>query len=138
MLTVVVIDDSAAIRASLGRLLSSIADVEVAGYAEDVSGACKLVDAVRPDVVVLDVHLRDGEEGIEVLRHLKAHQPHAQAIALSNVVTPTLRTTYLEAGASAYFDKSSEFMRARDWIASLTRPAIARALHAGGNGSDKA
>lgn len=123
MLKVVVIDDSAAIRLSLGRLLASIPEVDLVGYAADVLGACGLVDSTRPDVVVLDVNLRDGEMGIEVLRYVKRHLPQTQVLALSNLVSPNLRQNYLEAGASAYFDKASEFMRARDWIAHWARNA---------------
>jgi DNA-binding NarL/FixJ family response regulator len=117
VLKVVIIDDSLAIQRSLGRLLASIDGVEVAGFAENVLGALTLVDTVRPDVVVLDVNLRNDDKGIDVLHHVKRQQPEAEVVVVSNTASPRSRERYLGAGASMYFDKASEFMRVRDWVA---------------------
>lgn len=117
MLKVVIIDDSLAIQRSLGRLLASIDGVEVAGFAENVLGALTLIDTVRPDVVVLDVNLRNDDKGIDVLHHVKRQQPEAEVVVVSNTASPRSRERYLGAGASMYFDKASEFMRVRDWVA---------------------
>lgn len=125
ILKVLVIDDSPSIQRSLGRLLSSIEGVEIAGYAADVTGALSLIDATRPDVVVLDVNLLDGDRGIDVLHYLKRHRPRTKVLVLSNAVSDRLRDSYFEAGASAYFDKATEFMRGRDWIAAQLPPAAA-------------
>jgi DNA-binding NarL/FixJ family response regulator len=117
MLNVVLIDDSLVVRRSLGRLFASIPGVAVVGFAEDVSGAIRLIDGTLPDVVVLDVNLHDGGDGIDVLRHVVSRHPRIEVIALSNAVSPPLRAGFLAAGARAYFDKASEFMLARAWIA---------------------
>ena len=82
-------------------------------------GAMSLIDATRPDVVVLDVNLLDDDKGIDVLHYVRRRHARAIVVALSNYVSERLRQTYLEAGASAYFDKSTEFTQARDWIAQL-------------------
>jgi len=116
---VVVVDDSLVVQQSLGRLLTAVAGIEVVGYAEDVAGALRLIDSKQPDVVVLDVDLRDGDRGINVLRHVVREHPGIKVIALSNFTWQAMRDGFLEAGASAYFDKSMEFRQARDWIAAL-------------------
>jgi len=116
---VVIVDDSLDVQKSLARLLGSIAGVSVTGFARDVAGALRLIDAKKPDVVVLDVNLLDGEQGIDVLEYVKREQPDSKVVTVSTATSPKVRETYLAAGASAYFDKATEFMKARDWIAAL-------------------
>lgn len=116
---IAVVDDSLPVQQSLGRLLASVSGVEMVGYAEDVRGALGLIDASRPDVVVLDVNLRGHDKGIDVLRHVVAHYPGSKTLVLSNCTEQSVRDVYLHAGANAYFDKSMEFLQARDWIAAL-------------------
>lgn len=117
MLKVLIVDDSLAIQRSLGRLLGAVVGVELVGCAEEVAMARRLIDATRPDVVVLDANLLDGEPAIDVLHHVLLHHPRTQVIVLSNIATPEIRRVYLRAGAVVYFDKASEFMQTRDWIA---------------------
>ena len=119
MVTVVVVDDSLQIQRSLGRLLTSVVGVEVVGYAEDVPGAIALINHTRPDVVVLDVDLRDATRGLEVLHHVVREHPDIQVITLTNFTWQAMREVFIKNGARAYFDKSMEFTKARDWIAAL-------------------
>lgn len=117
MLKVAIVDDSLVIQRSLGRLLTSIDGVHIVGCAEDVAGAVALIEAAHPDVVVLDVDLRHDDRGMDVLRYVKATHPGTRVIALSNFTWQAMREGFLQAGASAYFDKSMEFTQARDWVA---------------------
>jgi DNA-binding NarL/FixJ family response regulator len=116
---VLVVDDSVLIQRSLGRLLASVDGVDIVGYAEDVAGAIALIEAKQPDVVVLDVDLRNEDRGMDVLRFVRRSHPHIRVIALSNFGWQAIREGFLQAGASAYFDKSMEFTKARDWVAAL-------------------
>lgn len=114
---VLLVDDSEAVRASFGGLLAALPDVELVGCADDVAGALSLIETRSPDLVVLDVELRRGEHGLTVLRHVMRTRPGLRVVVLSNFTWRALRGAALAAGAAAYFDKSNEFMRARDWIA---------------------
>ncbi len=116
---VLLVDDSKAVLRSFGELLASLPHVELLGSAGDVAGAMALIEALHPDVVVLDLELHDGEQGIELLRRLSQAppQPRPQVIVLTNASKPRLRREALAAGAAAYFDKGDEFRLARDWIA---------------------
>jgi DNA-binding NarL/FixJ family response regulator len=116
---VVVVDDSALVQRSLGRLLADVPGLEIAGFAEDVASAVALIDTVCPDVVVLDVDLRNQDRGMTVLHHVVRTHPHIQVIALSNFSWQAMRRGFLDAGARAYFDKGLEFTQACDWIAAL-------------------
>jgi DNA-binding NarL/FixJ family response regulator len=124
-LKVLVVDDSPPMQRSLGRLLTSIDGVAIAGYAKDVTGALSLIDATRPDIVVLDVNLLDGDRGIDVLRYLRRQRPRTKVVVLSNAGSCRVREGYLEAGADAYFDKATEFLKGRDWIAAQRTAALA-------------
>jgi DNA-binding NarL/FixJ family response regulator len=124
---VVLVDDSKAVQQSFGDLLAAVPGVSLEGCAEDVAGALALIDATRPDVVVLDLGLRDGERGIDVLKQLRRMNLHAQVVVLSNFIGTAIRRELLAAGALAFFDKSSEFLLARDWIAARAATEAASA-----------
>lgn len=121
MTKVVVIDESLPVQRSLRRLLEEVPGFEVAGFAWDTEGAIALIDSTRPEVVVLDVDPRDADRAMDVLHHVTSHHPQTRVVALSYFNWPALRDAFLQAGASAYFDKSMEFTLARDWIAAHVR-----------------
>ena len=120
-------DDSLLIQRGLARLFGSVDGVEVVGFAEDVHGAIALIENTRPDVVVLDVALRQQDRGMDVLRYIVKKRPDTRVIAVSNFTWQAMRDGFLQAGASAYFDKATEFTKARDWLAAqLTQAASSR------------
>jgi len=121
MLSVALVEDSPAIRRRLQSLLEGIDGVSVVGHAEDVGGAVALLDASRPDVVVLDVALRDGDRGMTVLQFLRRAHPSTEVIAMSNFSWHAMKQGFIDAGAAAYFDKATEFQAARDWIEARSR-----------------
>ncbi len=113
---VVLVDDSQDIRSALRRLLEAEPGMEVVGCAEDVAGAVDLIERERPDLVVLDVNLRGGERGLDVLAHLQRVRPGLTVVVLSNCAEPSMRRAVLDAGAQACFDKAFEFREAVRWI----------------------
>lgn len=115
-LRVAIVEDSREIRHRLVHMLEASARVEVVGCADDVSGAMALLDTQRPDVVVLDVRLRHGERGYNVLRHAVLQHPATRVVVLSNFDCPEMRDGFLQGGACAYFDKALQFEDARRWI----------------------
>lgn len=116
VLKVAIVDDSLEVQDSLGRLLEAVAGVEIVGCAEDKASALQLIEATRPDVLVLDVDLRGGDRGFDVLRHVVRHHPGTRVVALSNFSWEAMREGFLQAGAEAYFDKALQFNRVIDWV----------------------
>ncbi|MBI5719605.1 MAG: response regulator transcription factor [Burkholderiales bacterium] len=125
---VALIEDSVDVRNVLARMIATIEGVELAGEAEDVAGALALVDRTTPDVVVLDVELRDAGRGMDVLRHLRRARPGVEVIVLSNFGWNAIREAFIDAGAVAYFDKAFQFGHALDWL--RDRQARAPRAHA--------
>lgn len=114
---VLLVDASAAVRASFGGLVVALPNVELVGCAVDAADAVSSVATLHPDLVVLDVDLPHGEHGIDVLRQVLGCRPGLQVVVLSDVAWPALRGRWLAAGAAACFDKAEEFRQALDWIA---------------------
>jgi RNA polymerase sigma factor (sigma-70 family) len=78
--TVVLVDDHAMFRTGVR---AEIADsVDVLGEAEDVDRACQAILSLRPEVVLLDVHLPGGG-GAEVMRRVANRVPETRFLALS-------------------------------------------------------
>lgn len=114
---VLLVDDSAAVRASFGELLGDIPGVELVGCAADVASALTLIDEPGLDLVVLDVELRNGQPGIELLHQVKRRGLAIPVLVLSSFSGHATRRHLLATGAAACFDKATEFERALAWIA---------------------
>ena len=120
---IVIVDDSLDVQRSLSRLLGSVAGLDVVGCARGVPEALSLIDSVEPDVVVLDVNLHDRDKGIDVLRYVKRQRPRIEVVVLSEFASRRLRESFIDVGASVFYGKSTEFVQAKDWIASLASSA---------------
>ncbi|MCA3230323.1 MAG: response regulator, partial [Burkholderiales bacterium] len=74
MLRVLIVDDEPPARARLRQVLADCAErvaLTVAGEADGGLKALTAVEQLRPDVVLLDIHM-PGMDGLEVARHLSA------------------------------------------------------------------
>ena len=105
---VFLVDDSVVIRERLKRMLVDVTGVHVIGEAGEVQEAITAIIEMKPDVVLLDIHLFNGS-GITVLQRLKKEVPAPAVIILTNYPYPQYREKCLQAGADYFFNKSSEF-----------------------------
>jgi DNA-binding NtrC family response regulator len=89
-----------------------------------LTGAEGLKDFVlsRPDLVLLDIALPDGMDGIELLKRIHSINPTARVIMVTGNTDPQLARQALELGALAYIDKPFDF----DYL----RRVVAMALQA--------
>ncbi|MGY0492664.1 response regulator [Streptomyces sp. WG-D5] len=103
-------DDHVVVRAGLLALLDSAADIEVVGEAGTGEEALALVAKLRPDVVLMDLQLGAGMDGVETTRRLTAdpapgaHRPHV--LVLTTYDTDADITRAIEAGATGYLLKA--------------------------------
>jgi DNA-binding NarL/FixJ family response regulator len=105
---VIVADDSAPVRKRLITLLSGIGNVEIVGQAQDGAEAIASARESKPDVIILDIQMPD-RTGIDVLEYIRKEKPAPKVIMLTNYPFAQYRKKCLEAGASFFFDKSTEF-----------------------------
>ncbi len=78
--TVVLVDDHALFRAGVMAQLDD--GVEIVGEAGDVQSAVEVIEEMRPDVVLLDVHLPGGN-GPAVINAVADQLPEVCFLALS-------------------------------------------------------
>jgi DNA-binding NarL/FixJ family response regulator len=113
---VFLVEDSVSIRERLAGLLTEIEGVSVVGEADTPSAAVDGILRMRPDSVVLDIHLLNGS-GIEVLRQIHPRIPGIVFIVLTNHPNPQYRRICMQAGASYFLDKNTEFAKVGEVIA---------------------
>ncbi len=101
---VLVVDDHAIVRQGLVRLLAAEPDFEVVGEASGGLAAVDLARQLLPDVVVMDVRMRDGD-GIEATRRMHAELPEVRVIGLSMFDEAEQGEMMRRAGAVAYVCK---------------------------------
>lgn len=106
-------------------MLAETRGVEVAGEAASVADAVARLPAERPDAVLVDLRLPDGD-GFEVIRAAKALTPTPVVLVLTSYAYPALEARGRAAGADWFLDKSSEFLRVPEILTSLRRRAPAR------------
>jgi len=115
---VFLVEDSVAIRKRLVEMISAEPGVIVIGEADSAKSAIEGILRTHPGLVVLDIRLTEGS-GMEVLRKIKPLFPDIVFAMLSNHAEPQYRKAYLQAGASFFLDKTNEFEKIKDVIASV-------------------
>jgi DNA-binding NarL/FixJ family response regulator len=91
----------------LSLALSSESDIDCVGTANGVVTAIDLTGALRPDVVVMDVRLGDGD-GIAATAELKHRFPDVRVVILTAFPDTALVSRVLAAHASALLPKDGE------------------------------
>lgn len=107
-MNLLIVDDSDLIRDRLTSLFREVAGVDNIQTADSLADAVGKVKAVMLDLVVLDIHLPDGN-AIHVVESMKADKPGIQIAMLSNDASTFNRKKCFEAGVDWFFDKSTEF-----------------------------
>jgi two-component system response regulator NreC len=98
------VDDHQIVRAGLRMLFSAEPEVEIVGEASSGEEAVTMVEALLPDVVLMDVAM-PGIGGVEATRRIKAAQPQVAVLALTMHEDEEYFFEMLGAGASGYVPK---------------------------------
>jgi two-component system, NarL family, response regulator LiaR len=107
-LRVVLVDDHRVVRTGLRSYLESFPDVEVAGTAASGEEALEQLEGWLPDVVVMDLSMPGGMDGIEATRRVRALSPHTQVVVLTAHTDDARVVAALRAGAIGYVRKDSD------------------------------
>lgn len=101
---VFLVDDHPLVRERLSELIAREPDLIVCGEAEDVSHAMEGVEANRPDVIILDLSLKNSH-GLELIKSLQATFPSLPVLVLSMHDESLYAERVLRAGALGYITK---------------------------------
>jgi DNA-binding NarL/FixJ family response regulator len=102
---VLIVDDHVVVRQGLQSLLADNTDFDLVGEAGDGQAALRQVDALSPDVVLLDIRM-PGMDGLEVTRRLRAAHPAVRIIILTTYAEDEYLVEALRSGAQGYLLKS--------------------------------
>ncbi|MEV0995664.1 response regulator [Nonomuraea sp. NPDC050202] len=107
MTRVVVVDDQAVVREGLVLLLGLLPGIEVVGSAGDGEAALRMVEAERPDVVLMDLRMpRMG--GVEATGRIRAAYPDTQVVVLTTYSDDESVFAALRAGARGFLTKDAD------------------------------
>jgi two-component system, NarL family, response regulator DevR len=101
---VFLVDDHEVVRRGVADVLSTDPGITVVGEAKNAAEAMARVPALRPDVVVLDVRLPDGD-GVTVCRDLRSRIPDLGVVMLTSYSDDEALFQAILAGASGYLLK---------------------------------
>ncbi len=103
---VLLVDDHAILRKGIRALLSTEPDIEVVGEAGDGQEALTQAEALRPDVILMDL-VMPNLDGIEATRQVVARQPGARVLVLTSFVADDKVFPAIKAGALGYILKDT-------------------------------
>lgn len=103
---VVLVDDHPVVRAGIIGMLAAEPDIEVVGEAGTGREALRVVDAVGPDVVLMDLRM-PGLDGVEATRALRERKNAPSVVILTTYDTDADILRAVEAGATGYLLKDA-------------------------------
>ncbi|MER6442195.1 response regulator transcription factor [Streptomyces sp. NPDC001185] len=131
MVRVLLCDDHAVVRAGLRALLSTVEGISVVGEAASADEALAMTQRLRPDVVLMDLQLGDGADGVTATQQIVAtastgtrgrHAPQVLVLTMFDTDADIARA--LAAGATGYLLKAERpellFAAIRDTAAGRT------------------
>jgi len=130
--SVLIVEDDLRLRASLAQAIRGALDLKLVGEADDLPEGLRLLDAVQPEVLLVDIGLPSGS-GLELIRHA-AKQSHCNVMVITVFAEEEVVLDCIEAGATGYLLKGSSPQDIAAQIRSLVAggspisPTIARRL----------
>lgn len=124
MTRVFLVEDHELVRRGIAQVINSEPDLEVVGESECVRGTVRRITAARPEVVVLDVYLPDGN-GIDLCRSIRSARPDVHCLILTAYDEDSASLAAVLAGASGYVIKN---VRAGNLVDGIRRAARGESL----------
>lgn len=115
---VLLVDDSAGLRARLAQMVREVCGMDCVREAGDAESALEIARTWIPDVVVLDIRM-PGASGLAILPQLKAASRSSVVIMLTNEASEHHRRQSMTIGADYFFDKSKDFARVIDVVGEM-------------------
>lgn len=103
---VLLVDDHTVLRAGLRALLAAEPGIEVVGEAASGGEALRKVEALRPNVVVMDLTM-PGTNGLEAIRHISRHYADVRTLVLTMHSEEQFIVGTIKAGGSGYVLKNA-------------------------------
>ena len=112
---VLLVEDHPVMRQGLVMLIEQENDLTVCGEAEDVHGALEAIDQQGPNIVVVDISLKESS-GLELIKDIKVRWPDLAVLVLSMHDESFYAERALRAGARGYVTKAEASAKVIDGI----------------------
>ena len=126
MIRILLAEDQALVRGALSALLGLENDIEVAGTAPDGEAAWRVVQRLKPDVLVTDIEM-PGLSGLELAQRIQRHALPVKVVIVTTFARAGFLRRALDAGVAGYLLKDAP---AEDLAEAL------RKVHRGGRAID--
>lgn len=122
-LRILIVDDHAVVRRGLQAVLQDEDGLEVVGEAASAREAVVHAAALRPDVVLMDIRMGEGDDasGIDACRQIRADLPDTQVIMFTSYGQRESVLSSIMAGASGFLTKNVSHARLVDAIRAAGR-----------------
>jgi Response regulator containing a CheY-like receiver domain and an HTH DNA-binding domain len=104
VITVLLVDDQALVRTGFRMILDAQPDITVVGEAAEGEEAVRLSRELRPEVVLMDVHM-PGVDGVAATERIAGELPETRVLGLSTFDLDEYVVAMLRAGASGFLPK---------------------------------
>jgi len=109
-LRVLLVEDSKVLTERLTEAIRQIPEVELIGTADTEAAALAAVKRDAIDVIILDLHLKQGT-GFGVMRSLADAHPKPRIVVLTNYDLPEYKNAAIALGATHFLDKARDYGR---------------------------
>src|SRR5271168_828292 len=124
-LRVLLVEDSKVLTERLTEAIRQIPDVELIGTADTEASAIAAAKRDSIDVIILDLHLRQGT-GFGVMRALTTAQLKPQIIVLTNYDLPEYKNAAIALGATHFLDKARDYGRLPEVLHSICETHLSK------------
>lgn len=130
---VLIVEDDPRCCSAFADAVRAAGDLHLAGTAGDLADGLRLLDSLRPDVLLVDIGLPGGS-GIALIRHVRRQLPQCEAMVVTVFTDEQAVLACIEAGATGYLLKDTHGVDIADQIRLLRdggspiSPSIARRL----------
>jgi len=101
---ILIVDDHPVVRSGLRMLIDDEPDLFVCGEAGDADEAIRVLDAQKPDLVIVDLSLK-GSSGLELIKRIKSRESGSKMLVSSMFDESLYAERVLNAGALGYVSK---------------------------------
>ena len=120
-LKILLVDDNLQYVRRMCSLLEEVQGIHSLQAVPDFEEAVEAIDANRPDVVLLDIHL-PGKNGLELLKYIKQSDRTILVMIVTNQADEYYRQLCRKYEADYFFDKSNDFLLIPAALGQLKRP----------------
>ena len=115
MIRVIIVDDHQLVAEGVAKIIGACQKIEVIAIANSISMAISLLGIHKPDILLVDVAMPDGD-GIDAIKMFTDVHPSMRIIVVTSYAEPAVIQRAMDNGADGYILKNAEADELTDGI----------------------